>query len=120
MEKAYYVVKASPVITGGDLEKARRETDQWGSPSIEFNLTSVGGAKFRKDTAANIGQKLAIVLDNKIESVQVIRDVIADNCVITGQFTIEEAEDLAWILNSGGLPAPVKILEEKIIGAKEK
>jgi preprotein translocase subunit SecD len=120
MERGYYVVKAYPVITGRDLEKVRRSTDAWGSPSIAFTLTSAGAAKFQNYTAANIGQKLAIVLDNKIESVTVIQDVISYEGVISGRFTIEEAEDLVRVLNSGGLPAPVKILEEKIIGSNEK
>ncbi|UCH98489.1 MAG: hypothetical protein JSV88_17030 [Candidatus Aminicenantes bacterium] len=120
MEKGYYVVKAYPVITGADLEKVRRSKDTWGSPSIAFTLNSRGAKKFRDYTEANIGKRLAIVLDNKIQSVPVIQDVISYDGVITGQFTIEEAEDLARVLNSGALPAPVKIIEEKIIEAKEK
>jgi preprotein translocase subunit SecD len=120
MERGYYVVKAYPVITGRDLEKVRRSKDAYGAPNIAFTLTSAGAARFRKYTAANIGQKLAIVLDNKIESVPVIQSVISDEGVITGRFTIEEAEDLVRVLDSGGLPAPVKILEEKIIDPNEK
>lgn len=120
MEPGYYVVKAYPVITGGDLENAQSSKDQWGGPSVAFTLTSAGAAKFRNYTSKNIGQKLAIVLDNKIESAPVIQDVLSKETVITGRFTIEEAEDMARILNSGALPAPVKILEEKIIEAKEK
>lgn len=120
MERGYYVVKAYPVIAGRDLEKVRRSKDAYGSPNIAFTLTSAGAAKFQNYTAANIGQKLAIVLDNKIESVPVIQAVISYEGVITGRFTIEEADDLVRVLNSGGLPAPVKILEEKIIGSNEK
>jgi len=120
METVYYVVKAYPVITSRDLENARRSKDNYGAPNIVFTLTSAGAAKFRNYTSKNIGQKLAIVLDNKIQSVPVIQDVLSNEGVISGRFTIEEAEDMARVLNSGGLPAPVKILEEKIIEAKEK
>jgi preprotein translocase subunit SecD len=120
MGPVYYVVKAYPVITGMDLENARRSKDNYGSPNIAFTLTSTGAAKFRNYTSKNIGQKLAIVLDNKIQSVPVIQDILSKEAVITGKFTIEEAEDMTRILNSGALPAPVKILEEKIIEAKEK
>jgi preprotein translocase subunit SecD len=120
MEPGYYVVKAYPVITGRDLENARRSKDNYGSPNIAFTLTSAGAAKFRNYTSKNIGQKLAIVLDNKVQSAPVIQDVLSKEAVITGRFTIEEAEDMARILNSGALPAPVKILEEKIIEKKEK
>lgn len=120
MERGYYVVKAYPVITGRDLEKAWRSTDAYGAPNIAFKLTPVGAKKFRDYSSKNIGRKLAIVLDNKIQSAPVIQDVISYEAVITGRFTIEEAEDLTRVLNSGALPAPVKILEEKIIEANEK
>jgi preprotein translocase subunit SecD len=120
MKTGYYVVKAYPVITGRDLENARQSKDNYGRPNIAFTLTSAGAEKFRSYTSKNIGKKLAIVLDNYIESAPVIQTTLFDKAVITGNFTIEEAEDLAWVLNSGGLPAPVKILEEKTIAAKEK
>lgn len=120
MEPVYYVVKAYSVIGPQDLEEAQPSTDAFGSPAIAFTLTTIGAEKFRKYSSNNIGQKLAIVLDNKIQSVPVIQDVISDKGVITGRFTLEEAEDLARVLNSGGLPAPVKILQEKIIESNEK
>jgi preprotein translocase subunit SecD len=120
MKAEYYVVKAYPVITGRDLENARQSKDNYGTPNIAFTLTSAGAAKFRNYTSKNIGKKLAIVLDNYIESAPVIQDILSDKAVITGNFTIQEAEDLARVLNSGGLPAPVKILDEKTIEAKKK
>jgi len=120
MGMGYYIVNAYPVITGGDLENARPSKDNYGSPNIAFTLASPGAAKFRNYTSKNIGQKLAIVLDNEILSAPVIQDVLSKEAVITGNFTVEEAEDMARILNSGALPAPVKILEEKTIEAKEK
>ena len=118
-EKGFYVVKAYPVIGPRDLEKVRRSTDQWGGPTVEFTLNPAGAAKFRNYTSKNIGKKLAIVLDNYIESAPVIQATLFDKAVIIGNFTIEEAEDLARVLNSGGLPAPIKILEEKTIEANE-
>lgn len=114
--KGYSVVQAATVITGNDLKNARRSTDGYGAPQIAFSLNSTGASKFKAFTAANVGQKLAIVLDNKILTDPVIQDVLSYESVITGQFSVEEAEDLALKLRSGALPAEMVLMFEQTIG----
>ena len=108
------VLESASVLTGRDLKIAKRSQDQWGGPAVAFSLNASGAARFRTFTAANIGQKLAIVLDNRIISDPVIQDVLSFDSIITGQFSVEEAEDLK--LRSGALPAPLKMLHEQLIG----
>lgn len=119
-EKGYYIVKTSPVITGRDVKKAGRTKDQFGSPSVTFSLESEGANKMKRYTAANIGKKLAVVLDNRVLTAPVISDVLSYDLVVAGRFTIEEAEDLALLLRTGALPAPVTLIEERIIEKEEK
>jgi preprotein translocase subunit SecD len=83
---------------------------------VAFSLNSSGASRFRTFTAANIGQKLAIVLDDRIISDPVIQDVLSFDSIITGNFKVEEADDLALKLRSGALPAPLKMMHEQIIG----
>jgi preprotein translocase subunit SecD len=118
--KGYYIVKADPVITGRDIKKASRTLDQFNAPSVSLSLTTDGANRFRHYTEANIGQKLSIVLDNRVITAPVIKDVISHDMVVSGHFTIKEAEDLALILRSGGLPAPIKLIQERIIGKEDK
>jgi preprotein translocase subunit SecD len=119
-EKDYFIVKAYSVITGRDIKKAIKTKDQFGSPSVTFSLESEGANKMKMYTAANIGKKLAVVLDNRILTAPVIHDVLSYDLVVTGRFTIEEAEDLALMLRAGALPAPVTLLQEKIIEREKK
>jgi preprotein translocase subunit SecD len=110
------VLESASVLTGRDLKIAKRSQDQWGGPAVAFSLNASGAARFRTFTAANIGQKLAIVLDNRIISDPVINDVLSFDSIITGHFSVEEAEDLALKLRSGALPAPLTMLHEQLIG----
>jgi len=112
----YSVLQAANAITGNDFKNAKRSTDGYGGPQVSFSLNSSGASKFKAFTAANVGQKLAIVLDRKIITDPVIESVLSYDSVITGQFTMEEAEDLSLKLRSGALPAPLKPLHEQIIG----
>jgi preprotein translocase subunit SecD len=114
--KGYSVLQAANVITGTDMKNAQRTPGEFGSPQVSFSLDSTGAGKFRTFTAANVGQDLAIVLDKKIISAPVIKDVLSYESVMSGDFTIEEADDLALKLRSGALPAPLKPLHEQIIG----
>jgi len=118
--KGYYIVNAAPVITGQHIEIARQIKDQFGAPSVSASLNTVGGRIFQTYTAANIGKRLAIVLDNRVITAPVIQDIISKDLVVTGNFTIVEAEDLALVLRSGGLPVTVNLIEERIIGKEEK
>ena len=84
---------------------------------VSFSLDRVGTKKFAKATSNGIGRKLAIILDNKIISAPVIRDaIIGGKGQISGDFTFQSATDLALLLRSGSLPAPLNIIEERTVG----
>jgi preprotein translocase subunit SecD len=112
----YYAVQKEAIVSGEELQSANRTTDQFGRPAVNFNLTSAAGAKFGDFTEANRGKALAIVLDGKVQSAPNIQDRITTNGIITGQFTIEEANDLAVMLQSGALPAGLRFLEQRVVG----
>ncbi len=114
--KEFYLVKKVPIVTGADLKDARATVDQAGNPAVNFELTSEGAEKFGEATAKLIGRRIAIVLDDKVISAPVVRSRISASGQITGDFTTEEANDLAVVLRAGALPAPVEILEERVIG----
>jgi preprotein translocase subunit SecD len=87
------------------------------APYVQITLTSPGGKLFEKITGDNVGRRLAIVLDGKVQSAPVVKDRIGGGrAVITGNFTLDEARDLAIVLRAGALPAPVVIAEERSVG----
>ncbi len=112
----YYPVTRLSPITGSDLKNSRRDQDRFGAPAVNFLLTADAGRRFQELTRSNQGQRLAIVLDRKIISAPTINAVIAENGIISGNFTLESAEDLALKLRSGALPAGMEILEERTVG----
>lgn len=114
----YYVLDATVPVTGAYLESARVETDrQFGTPSIGFTFNKEGGRLFDQFTGANVGKYLAIVLDGVVHSAPVIKTRISGGSgVIEGQFTMQEARDLAIVLRAGALPAPVNIIEKRVVG----
>jgi preprotein translocase subunit SecD len=114
--KGYSVVQAANAITGRDMKTARRGKGQYGEPIVLFSLDSSGASKFRTFTAANVGQKLAIVLDKRLVSAPVIQSVLSYDSQITGRYTMEQADDLALKLRSGALPAPLYPMHEQVIG----
>ncbi len=114
--REYYLLKKSSVITGRDLRSSRRSQDQYGQAAVSFNLNPEGARKFETYTGAHIGDRMAIVLDNKVRSAPVIRGQISDSGIIEGNFTIEAAEDLALVLRAGALPASITYLEERTVG----
>ena len=114
--KEYYLVKRASVITGRDLRNARRSQDQYGQAAVSFTLNPEGAKKFDSFTAAHIGDRMAIVLDNKVHSAPSIRGRISDSGIIEGSFSIQEAEDLALVLRAGALPASITYLEERTVG----
>ena len=84
---------------------------------VSFTLDRVGAKRFGKATSTGIGKQLAIVLDGKIISAPVVRDTIASGSgQISGGFTFQSATDLALLLRSGALPAPLEIIEERTVG----
>lgn len=116
MDKGYYILKSATVINGKDLKNSRRSQDRYGAPAVSFTLNSQGASKIRKFSSANIGKRMAVVLDERIETAPTIQDVLSYDNQITGNYTIEEVNDMALVLRSGALPAPLKYLEERTIG----
>lgn len=106
-------------LTGADLKSAATVFDQnTGKPSVSIEFNEDGSKKFEEITARNIGKPLAIILDNDIVSApQVNEKIVGGKAQISGSFTVEEANKLEVQLNAGALPAPVKLIEERTIGA---
>ena len=98
------------------LKDASPTFDRNNSPSVSFQLSPLGGKKFGRVTGKNIGRAFAIVLDGKVVSAPVIQTQIFSTGQITGAFTVQETNDLALVLRSGALPAPMVILEERSVG----
>ncbi|MGZ7029573.1 MAG: protein translocase subunit SecD, partial [Terriglobales bacterium] len=99
-----------------DLRDARMGRDENNRPDIEFSLTGDGGRRFATFTSAHVNDALAVVLDNKVQSVANIQETIHDQGRISGNFTEQEAKDLAMVLRSGALPAGIRYLEERTVG----
>lgn len=111
-------------VTGQDLKRASLDFDSsTGSPQVAFELTAEGGRKFKKLTESLLGKIsdsekiLGIFLDDEPVSLPVVRAVIADRGVISGNFSADSAKDLAIKLNAGALPVPIKVLAQENIGA---
>ncbi len=106
------------IISGENLLDAQPKMDtQTNQTIVSFTLDRVGAKRFGKATSTGIGKQLAIVLDGKIISAPVVRDTIASGSgQISGGFTFQTATDLALLLRSGALPAPLEIIEERTVG----
>lgn len=109
-------VKRRSIITGDMLTNAQ-PTFQQGMPVVSFRLNGTGTRRFCEVTKDHTGDPFAIVLDNKIISAPRINEPICGgSAVITGQFSLQEANDLALLLRAGALPAPLTVLEERTVG----
>ena len=106
------------IISGENLIDAQPRLDnQSNEPSVSFTLDRLGAQKFAKVTTNNVGKRLAIVLDSKVISAPSIREPITGGSGnITGNFSFQEATDLALLLRSGALPTPINIVEERTVG----
>ena len=106
------------ILNGENLLDAQPQmNNQTNETVVSFTLDRVGAKRFGKATSTGVGKQLAIVLDGKIVSAPVIRDTIASgNGQISGNFTFQSATDLALLLRSGALPAPLNIIEERTVG----
>ena len=107
--QVFYLVARSSAVAGHDLRQARVGRDQNGGPNVQFNLTRDGGQRFSQFTSAHVGDKLGVILDNKVMEVANIKSEISDSGEIAGRFTDQQASDLALILNSGALPARYQV-----------
>ncbi|NTU45422.1 MAG: protein translocase subunit SecD [Chlorobiaceae bacterium] len=119
-EKLYsvYLVKKSPELTGGVITEAKATFGSEGvQPEVTMSMNSEGTSKWARITGANIGKRIAIVLDGAVYSAPVVQSKIpGGNSVINGIESLEEAKDLEIVLKAGALPAPVRIIEERTVG----
>jgi preprotein translocase subunit SecD len=113
-----YVIKKQVLVSGGDLTDAQPGFDQRnGQPIVSFKFNTSGSRKFAQATTENVKQPFAIVLDNKVISAPVIQEPITGGQgQISGNFTVQQANDLAILLRAGALPAPLTIIEERTVG----
>src|SRR5205809_26632 len=117
--KIPYVVQKRTLLTGAELTRAEVNADPNapGNWQVSIEFTANGARIFGEITEQNVGRHLAIVLDGVLQSAPRINERIpGGRAVITGQFTVDEARDLAIVLRAGALPAPVTILEERTVG----
>jgi preprotein translocase subunit SecD len=112
----WYLLSRVSAVSGKDLRDARPSTDQNGQPDVSFQLTGDGGRKFYAFTSAHVKELLAVILDNKVQSVATIDEPIGDSGIIKGRFTEQEVKDQSMVLRSGALPASIKYLEERTVG----
>jgi len=116
-----YFVKSEPAMSGENIESAREEMSQdqlrASSPVVSLVFNNRGAREFERVTARNVGERMAIVLDDFVYSAPTINERISmGRAQISGSFTLEEARNLAVVLQAGALPAPVEIVEERVIG----
>jgi preprotein translocase subunit SecD len=110
------LVRKRVVVSGESLIDAQPRFQQ-GEPVVSFRFDAAGGKRFGDATTDNVGRLLAIVLDKQVISAPRIREpILGGSGVITGNFTVPEARDLALLLRAGALPAPLTILEERTVG----
>ncbi|UCC94590.1 MAG: protein translocase subunit SecD [Candidatus Omnitrophota bacterium] len=106
-----------PSLIGSDLEESFIGFDSYGRPEVRLRLTSEGAKKFGKVTQEHVRELLAIVLDGKIISAPVINEpILTGSAQITGDFSMSEARAMVSVLNSGALPVPLNLEDERSVG----
>ena len=116
-QKKWVVVESPAVVDGNELRTAAATPGQGGADyQISFALKPGGAQKFGAWTGANINEYMGVVLNDEVRSIAYIQSQIFDSGQISGRFTKESAEDLALILRSGALPAPIEYQEERTVG----
>jgi preprotein translocase subunit SecD len=115
----FFVLKKRVVVSGEMLTHAQQSFDsQSGAPDIDFRFNGAGARRFGEATSQNVGKRFAIVLDDKVISAPVIESAImGGQGQITGSYTMDSANQLALLLNSGALPAPLKVIAQEKVGA---
>jgi protein-export membrane protein SecD len=114
-----YVLKSRTLLTGENLQSAAAGFDsQTGEPVVNFKFDTGGARRFGKITQENVGLPFAILLDGKVITAPVIREpILGGSGQISGNFTVQRANDLAVLLRSGALPAKLTVIEERTVGA---
>ena len=111
-----YLIDRRVVVSGDNLVDSQ-PTFSDGRPVVSFRFDAAGGARFGDVTSKSAGRSLAIVLDGEVISAPRINEpILGGNGIITGQFSVQEANDLSLLLRAGALPAPMQILEERSVG----
>jgi protein-export membrane protein SecD len=112
------IVEKVPLLYGQNLVDAQQTFENGAQPVVAFKFDSVGARKFGDATSKNVGRRFAIVLDGKIISAPVIKDaILGGSGIISGNFTVQSAGDLALLLRAGALPADLHVIEERTVGA---
>ncbi len=116
--KTPYLIEKRVLVAGSDLTDAQPGFDQrTGEPIVQFRFNASGARKFAQATQENVGRPFAIVLDNEVISAPVIREpILQGSGQISGNFTVQSANDLSVLLRAGALPAKLTIIEERTVG----
>jgi protein-export membrane protein SecD len=115
----WYLIERRVMVSGENLVDANQNFDQQNLPVVDFKFDAVGARKFCDATTKGVGKLFAIKLDDKIISAPVIRSSICGGSgMISGNFTVQSANDLALLLRAGALPANLEIVEERSVGAE--
>ncbi|MBQ4875136.1 MAG: protein translocase subunit SecD [Rickettsiaceae bacterium H1] len=116
-EGRQYPIKRRIELTGELLKDASVRFNKFGFPAVLFKFNNVGAKKFARITKENVGKPFAIILDNQVLTIPVIKEsILGGQGEISGNFTLEEAQELAILLRSGALPTSLEIVEERIVG----
>jgi len=116
-EDAYLLLRIEPVIVGSDLSESYLGFNSYGGSEPILRFTSAGTRKFAKVTEDNVGEALAIMLDEKIKSAPRINEpILSGEARISGDFTLDDARLIVTVLNSGALPIPLVVEEERSVG----
>ena len=111
------IVIRKKIVLSGDMLTDSQPSFEQGAPVVSFRFNAIGSKKFCDVTRENVGQPFAIVLDEQVISAPVIRDAICGGGgIISGNFTVKEAQDLSLLLRAGALPAPLQVIEERTVG----
>lgn len=111
------VTRGEAPLTGEVITDARQSLDDRARPAVSMQMNSIGAKKWKILTGANVNRNIAIVLDNYVYTApNVVQEIANGSSSISGNFTVEEAEDLSNILKAGSLPAPTRIVEEAVVG----
>jgi len=117
--KSPYLIEKRVVVSGADLVDAQPAFDQnTREPVVTMRFNSSGARRWAQATSENVGRLFAIILDNEVISAPVIREpILGGSSQISGSFTVESANDLAILLRAGALPAPLTVIEQRVVGA---
>ncbi len=115
--KGPILIHKDAVLTGSDLAQSTVGFDSYGMPNVRLQFTSEGAQKFAKVTEENVGKQLAIILDGNVKSAPSIREpILSGQAEISGDFSLDEARAMVSVLNSGALPIPLTVGEERSVG----